>query len=245
MKIKNLKFNKRLAALALLVSLGVTGCAKKSNCDVKEYHLHRYEKEGVVRYIDSEKLTFEGYNWTDVIEYTDKEDKKLHEFETKKDLLRIEDNVDYIKEQQEKHEDYIEYRYAYTYLLPIPHIISTGKSTITFFTYIPTTHYSWTADPNHPRLTGEERLCHYVYNGYKIEKDEHGKYVLIPSEDVEDVLTVKDEFPYMKEKFYKVVQLPSNQEVDYEDGANDDEKNIVPQEEEDQYEEGKEYKKAR
>ena len=70
---------------------------------------------------------------------------------------------------------------------PIPHTVSNGKTTSTYFTYIPQIRYSWTTNKDRSGLTGETRICHYVYTAYKIEKDEFGKFVLIPSEDVEDL----------------------------------------------------------
>ena len=39
--------------------------------------------------------------------------------------------------------------------------------------------YSWTSYPNRGNLTGEERMCHYVYYGYKVLKNAEGKYFLM------------------------------------------------------------------
>ena len=70
-------------------------------------------------------------------------------------------------------------------------------------------------------MTGETRECHYVYVAYKIEKDEDGKYVLIPSADVDDLRDVMEEYPYIKKSYSKVVTL-DGQEADYEDGKQED-----------------------
>ena len=96
--------------------------------------------------------------------------------------------------------------------MPIPHIIHTGKSTMTFFTYIPITHHSWTTNPEHSRLTGEERLCHYECTAYKVEKDEKGKYVLIPSKPVDgmreaisNIISLKLKENYTKNEIYDYI----------------------------------------
>lgn len=246
MKIKKFQLNNGFVASVLMTPLlALTGCGPRSDCELAEYHLHKYEKNGIVRYMDDEHLKVDGFIWTSDLVYADSKDDKLHKFEKKKDLIKIEDNVDYIASVEAEHEDFLEYRYAYTYLVPVPHYVHVGKTSYTYFTYIPTTHHSWTTDPEHSRLTGEERLCHYVYNGYKVEKNENGKYQLIPSEDVEDLLTIKDDYPYMKEKFYKTIVIGTGEEADYEDGKNDKEDNIVPEEHEDKYEEGKEIDKEK
>ena len=60
-----------------------------------------------------------------------------------------------------------------------------------------------------------------MYVAYKIEKDEKGKYVLIPSPQVDDITTVMDEYPYINKKYCKIVTL-DGKEVDYEDGKQED-----------------------
>ena len=90
-----------------------------------------------------------------------------------------------------------------------------------FYTYISHTRYSWTSDPNHSRLTGETRLCYHMYVAYKVEQDENGKYVLIPSPDVEDLTTVMDEYPYIKKTYVKIV-TSDGKEASYEDGKQED-----------------------
>ena len=207
---------------AVLVLVGsLTGCGKKAECNITGKHAHLYKNEkGYVRYIDKEYLTYEGYDRCE--EYVSIEgEEDLYKFLDKKDLMKIEDNLDLILATQEAQVDYTEYRYRYTYMQPIPHTMRVGKTTTTYFTYIPHTRYSWTSDPNNSRLTGQTRLCHHVYVAYKVEKDEKGKYVLIPSPDVEDLSTVMDEYPYVKKTYYKIVTT-DGKEADYEDGKQED-----------------------
>lgn len=224
LQVNNEKFNslKGLAlALALVTPMMLTGCSKKADCAVTVPHAHLYTNEaGYDRYVPKENLRFEGYDRQE--EYISIEGQEdLYKFLTKKDLLRIDDNLDIVKSTQDQQEDYIEYRYKYRYMQPIPHTMKVGKTTTTYFTYIPQTRYSWTSDPNHSNLTGETRLCHYVYVGYKVEKNEKGKYVLVESPAVDDLTTIMDEYPYFKKKFYYVV-TSDGKEADYEDGRQED-----------------------
>lgn len=219
----NLKLNKRMLALfltATMIPSTLTACGKKAECDIAGNHAHKYVNEhGYVRYVNKEYLSYEGYDRSD--EYIDIEGQvDLYNFIVKKDLHRIEDNLDVILESQENNQDYIEYRYKYIYYQPIPHYTKVGKVTSVYYTYIPQPRYSWTTDTSR-MLTGETRICHYVYEAYKVEKDEKGKYVIIPSPQVEDLTTVMDEYPYIKPGYIKIVNI-DGKEVDYEDGKLED-----------------------
>lgn len=217
-------FSLRGVALALVLSTSVaslTGCGKKADCSIDGRHAHLYtNEEGYIRYIDKEYLSYEGYERKeDYVSIEGEED--FYKFLDKNNLMRIDDNLDVILAQQEANVDYMEYRYSYTYLQPIPHIIRSGKTTTTYFTYIPQRRHSWTSNPERSGLTGETRLCHYVYVAYQIVKDENGKYVLVPSPDVDDIREVMGEYPYVKESYSKIVNL-EGEEVDYEDGKEED-----------------------
>lgn len=218
MKKKNL-LRKKLLLGALAFSLvGTTGCGKKADCNIEDPHAHLYtNEEGYTRYINKEYIKYEGYIRSD--DYINIEgQEELYKFLDKKNILKIEDNLDVILSKQEQNQDYIEYRYSYTYYQPISHSYTVNKSTYIYYTYKPMTRYSWTSDPNHRNLTGEQRLCHYVYTAYKIDKNEKGKYVLIPSNEVDNIKEVMDEYPYIKEKYYKIVNPKNGYDLDYEDG---------------------------
>ena len=221
-------FTLKGVALVLVLTTATTslaGCAKKADCFIDSYHAHKYiDDEGYVRYIDKEYISYEGYEWTDEYVELSESEKDLYKFFDKKNLLKIEDNLDIILNQQDKNCDYIEYRYSYTYMMPIPHTMRSGKSTITYFTYIPTTHHSWTTDSNYSGLTGEQRICHYVYTAYKVLKDENGDYVLIPSSEVDDITTVMNDYPYIKKDYCKVINLEDGEVLDYEDGPDMEDK---------------------
>ena len=218
-KLENLKG----FALALVIAtpLVLTGCGKQADCNVSGNHAHMYKSNlGYVRYIEDEHLNYEGYerydNYISIDGYED-----LYKFLKKKDLMRIDDNLDLILDTQENNVDYTEYRYKYTFMQPIPHIVKSGKVTITYFTYIPHIRYSWTSNANHSRLTGETRVCHHTYKAYKVGKNDKGKYVLIESPLVDDLTIVMNEYPYIK-KNYTVVVTCDGKEADYEDGKQED-----------------------
>lgn len=228
---KNLKVNvsefiKRRGVplvLAGTIALGLSGCGRKADCDIRDDHAHLYtDEDGFTRYLEKEYLEYEGFTRSDDYILIDKADKDLYKFEDKKDLFKIDENIDSINSLQDKNQDYIEYRYSYTYLMPIPHYIRTGKTTTMYYTYIPTTHYSWTTDKEHGRLTGEERRCHHVYQACNVVLDEKGKYVIVPSEYVDDINELNGEYKYIKKDFCKVIDAEYGYDLDYEDGLEDD-----------------------
>lgn len=88
-----------------------------------------------------------------------KEREKLLEFINRKDLYKIDDNKDVIDNIMSNNREFLEYEYRYTYTTFIP----TGKSMIP----IVNTGYGWTTDKNR-NLTGDVRLFHYKYYGYKV-----------------------------------------------------------------------------
>lgn len=217
----NVKKFLSLSGVVLVLVGSLTACGKKAECNITGNHAHLFKNEkGYIRYIDKEYLTYEGYTRYEDYQNIDGQEE-LYKFLDKKDLMRIDDNLDLLLAIQDTNKNYTEYRYKYTYMQPIPHTMRVGKVTTTYFTYIPHTRYSWTSDPNHSRLTGETRLCHHVYVAYKIEKDEKGKYVLIPSPQVDDITTVMEEYPYISNKYCKIVTM-DGLEADYEDGKQED-----------------------
>lgn len=212
-----------LVLATTVMMTGLSGCGKKAECDIKGDHAHLYTNEqNFSRYINKEYLSYEGYERQEDYKVLSEDEKKLCKFEDKKDLLRIDENIDAIAAVQEQNHDYIEYRYAYTYLMPIPHHVRSGKTSYTYFTYIPVTHHSWTSNPEHSRLTGEQRRCHHVYQACNVVIDENGKYVVVPSDYVDDIFSLNGEYTYIKESFCKVIDAEYGYDLDYEDGVEDD-----------------------
>ena len=192
MKVRNLEVKKGLL-LALVTSLVLTatGCSKKSDCQEKEYHLHKYEKGKIVRFLPREELNYQGYNWTEKVYFTDPD---FYEYADKNRLLEIGANKDYIAGVQNSQKDYYEYEYTFMTIMPMGKIL------------MPITVTDWTTDPNYGGLTGNVRLCHPMHYAYKVEKDEKGKRRLVKSPLVEDILEIEDEYPMFREDFTEVVK---------------------------------------
>ncbi len=190
---KNLRINwKRILAASSLIAILATAssCSKKVDCNVKGYHLHKYvNNAGYVRYIDKEFDNYECYERQEEYITVDQSKKDIIKYMDDRNLLKIDDNIEKIKEAQEKNKNFTEYRYSYTITFTAP-----------FIHFV--TNYEWTRNKNHSNLTGETRERTYLYSAYKIEKDEYGNYVLIPSPEQKDILKTKDEYPYIKEDYY-------------------------------------------
>lgn len=222
-KIKNIV----LAGLIIANLFTFSGCANNVPCDISGDHAHYYvNDEYFGRYIVSEKSSISGLNRTDNYIPVSKEDAELLEFINKKGLFRIDYNQQAISNITDSHQDFIEYRYSYYYLMPIPVVYGTEIR----FNNMPMIGYSWTTDTS-KNLTGEERVCHYAYYGYKIIRNEKGTYELVKSDYVDNLSELPDGYDYIKEKFYDVVNLRDKNEIlDYEDGPEDD-KEIIGEEE--------------
>lgn len=211
--------------------LTFSGCAKTVPCDISGNHAHYYVNDDYLgRYIVSEKSKVSGLTRTDAYIPVTQEDEELLKFLNKKGLYRIDDNKTILDDIAASQNDYLEYRYSYYYLMPIPITHTNGKQTYTTFTYVPMTGYSWTTDQS-KNLTGQERLCHYVYYGYKVVKNEKGIYEIIQSDPVDNLEDLPEGYDYVKEKFYDVVNYyDRNQILDYEDGPEEDKKAISEEE---------------
>lgn len=171
---------------------------KKSDCQIEGFHLHKYEKSGMIRYLPRENLSFQGYDWTNDVRFVRENDQEVVNFYEKKKLLRIKDNIDFIKKQQRTLHDYREYEYEYV------HFILVGK------VLVPRFDTDWTSKPTNEDLTGETRICHHMFYGYKIVK-ENGILHLEKSPLVDDLLEIKDEYPYFKEKYIEKVYFEDKQ----------------------------------
>lgn len=215
MNIKNLKVNSKLVA-SIALTIGLIGCNPKSDCHIKEYHLHRYENRGITRYMDDEHLEHDHYTWTDDFKYDDKHNKDLHEFEMKNDLLKISDNEKYLKSVQNRNQDHLEYRYYNCFMKDIPQSSSSSFKNAKDI-YVPFISYNWTADEEFPNLTGEVRMCHSMYTAYKIVSDKNGNFRLVESPKVDDIFSIQDEYPYFKEDFVSVVDKDSKMVLNYDD----------------------------
>lgn len=213
---KNIIIGSMLLTSVILFS----GCAKDVDCDIVEPHAHNYINEkSFDKYMISEKEYHGRWDRTNDYVFVDDEMKELIKFENKEGLFRISHNKEKISNIINTHGDYKEYRYKYTWMQPVSHTRIINGRTQIYFTYIPHTKYTWTSNKSEFGLTGEERVVHYVYYGYKIVKDENGKYKTVKSQCYDSFEEIPEEYSYIKKDFYKKVHLDNkDKEVDYEDG---------------------------
>ncbi len=193
---KNFKLTKKIASIYLLSATitlsSLSGCAKKMDCDIETEHAHKYvSEEGYFMYKDSEYETKDDMTWTDETIALNSEIETLDKF----DLLKIDDNLEALEEDMSKDIPYIEYQYRYTYYTRM----KVGKTHIT----VPHTGRRYTTDKDHSRLTGKVRDVNYKYRAYKIVTNKKGKQKLKESELMDDITTIKDEYPYFKLSDYK------------------------------------------
>lgn len=193
---KNFKLTKKITSICLLSTTitlsSLSGCAKKMDCDIETEHAHKYvSEEGYFMYKDSEYETKDDMTWTDETIALNSEIETLDKF----DLLKIDDNLEALEENMSKDIPYIEYQYRHTYYTHT----KVGKTHIS----TPHTRHRYTTNKDHSRLTGKVRDVNYKYRAYKIVTNKKGKKELKEIELVDDITTIKDEYPYFKLSDYK------------------------------------------
>ncbi len=180
-------------SLVLVTTLFVTslgGCSSDNKCFVNDKHAHMYvSDDGLIRYVMSEKNNVDGYNKSYNYRVISQDESSLYEFIGKKELLRIDENMDIISAQQDLNKPFTIYEYTYRSFSRV------GSSVC----------YAWTNDPEQDDLTGEEKEVHFIYQAFSIDKDENGNYVLIPSPLVEDITEVMTDFPYIMADYFMAV----------------------------------------
>ena len=194
------KIYKQVLAL-IAIPFILTGCGKKSDCDIKEAHVHKYvnNKNKLVTYMKSENMGYRDYDWqSDYIEIT-KDDENF--FKTKGDLFYGPDNWNYLYNKMAARKDYLEFYYEYTTDDYISVIDEDGNDNGYWTT---TTHSGWTNNPNDSDNTGRMRICHHRYYGYRIVY-QNGKYVKEKSPLVDDIKDIVYDYPYFEEDCVKIV----------------------------------------
>lgn len=191
-KIKKRLFKISMFTFCFSSVIGLNGCDKVTPCNETELHVHKYvDEDGFVRYLASESGKYRGFKKTDeVIIITEEKDLELYKYLAKEGLLRVEDNLDLIKQMEDKNKDYLMYQY---------------KKRVVGYKGRVNIQYKWTTNQDHPHLTGKERIMHYVCDAYSIEQKENGKFKKNKVEDVENIESVMDEYPYIKKDFYKAI----------------------------------------
>lgn len=222
----NKKIGKLIVTIVIIFGLSLSaitlfsGCQKTADCDISDSHAHYYvNDDNFGRYIMSEKVSVSGLNRTEEYISVNKEDKELLEFLNKNGLFKISDNKEAIQNATLEHNDFTEYRYQYYYYINT--VVPQKVGNHTYYNTIKTLFigHSWSKDPNHSGLTGEVRECRYGYYGYKIVKNDNGKYEAVKSGYVDRIEDLPDGYDYIKADFYDIVNAKNkNEKFGYEDG---------------------------
>lgn len=194
------KITKSLIPFVLIFCQLLTGCVKKSECELPTRHVHRYTKpvtEDITleTYLDDERLTVNGYEWqSDYIEIN-KVDEELYKLLKKYSLINGPENWDYFYNLMASQEDYLEFYYEYTTVETYTTTDSEGNVTVkTRLVH----HDGWHRNPYDSDNTGRTRLYHHRFYGYMVVYED-GKFRVEQSPAVDDIRQVIGEYPYFKE----------------------------------------------
>ncbi len=196
----------RIVPYMLISSMLLTGCGKKSDCNLPFRHVHLYTKDinqniSLSTYYDDEHLERSGYNWTEDYMEINKSDEKFYKALNKKDLFNGVDNWDYLYALMAGHHDYLQFYYEYQTIEVYTETDSKGNTTLHTRTV---THSGWHSNPKDSDNTGKTRLCHHRYYGYRINYI-NGKYEVEKSPLVDDVRQIINDYPYFAEDNTEVV----------------------------------------
>lgn len=191
----------RKTAAGVLAALFLTGCGKKSDCDIPTRHVHRYEKEitediTIDRYVDSEYLRNSGYNWTDDYLEITRDDEEYYKLLAKKELFVGEDNWDYLYYLMSNKHDYLMFYYEYWTTETYTTTDDKGKTEI----HTRRVHHDgWHTNAGDSDNTGLTRLYHHRYYGYRIINEDN-KLRLERSPAVDDIRDIIFDYPYFSDE---------------------------------------------
>jgi len=215
---KSLKLNTSKKVLSLLLGANtilLSGCNSDVECSVTEPHAHAYVDEyGIDRYVQSEKESYRSFRRTDSYILLSEEEMKLNQFEAKKDLIKIEDNLDKLIEMiANNYSDY--YLYEYRYQSYESHRMGVHC----YYRWEEKT--GWTnnlgdieicGQHKDLELTGNVLLAHYSYPTYKVVVNEKGKYEMVDGPVLDNIEDATSEYPYVqmncsRSNFFSIVYL--------------------------------------
>lgn len=185
----------------VLAALSLTGCGKKSDCEIPTRHVHKYTKEitsdiSIDRYVDDEHLNNHGYNWTeDYLEIT-QNDEEYYKLLAKKQLFVGEDNWDYLYNLMASQHDYL--MFYYEYYTTETYTTTDDKGNVTIHTR-QVHHDGWHGKASDSDNTGLTRLYHHRYYGYRIIND-GDKLRLEESPAVDDIRDIIFDYPYFSDQ---------------------------------------------
>ena len=186
--------------LALSLSLSLSGCNEKSDCEIPSRHVHKYTKQvtedlSIESYFDNEHLSFNGYDWNKEYVEINEKDEKIYKLLNKNKLFKGTDNWTYLYNIMATHQDYLMFYYEYE-TVGIEWVFNSKGGG--YARNVIETEDGWTDNPNYIHNTGSTLLYHPRYYGYRIiYKD--GKYDLERSKAVDDIREIIEEYPYFSE----------------------------------------------
>lgn len=193
-------FPQKVLPYVVALSILLSGCGEKSECDIPTRHVHKYIKEitddiSIERFLDDEHLNVFGYKWNNEYIEINKDDEKVYDLLRSYGLFEGKNSWEYLYNEMATHHDYLEFYYEYTTTETYTETDSEGNVT----THTRTVHHDgWHRNPYDSDNTGRTRLYHHRYYGYKIVY-ENGKFRAIKSPAVDDVRDVINEYPYFSE----------------------------------------------
>lgn len=190
------KIYKEILALIAIPFL-LTGCGPKSECDIKQDHVHKYIRKTnrgtIVTYMNDEHLSRGNFVWQDDLLYITKDDKNF--YNTKGSLFYGPDNWTYLYNLMSSKYDYLEYYYEYE---TDDYISSTDEDGNENGYWTTTTHTGWTSNAKDVNNTGKIRVCHHRYYGYNIVYNYKTKiYERVESGAKDDVRDFIKDYPYV------------------------------------------------
>ena len=198
----------KILSYILASTLLLSGCEKKSECNLPTRHVHKYIKQAtedisIEAYFDDEHLEIlepgDNYHWTQDYIEINKQDEKL--YRTLRGLFDGVTNWNYLFYRMANAHDYLEFYYEYDTEEVRTRTTSDGKKE----KYTETVHHSgWHYNASDSNNTGRTRLCHHRFYGYIVVL-QNGKYQLIKSPLVDDFRYIIDTYPYYSEYCTEVV----------------------------------------
>ena len=221
---------KRVVCAALLTAM-LTGCSEDvSNCNNPTKHAHKYsikfnDGSKIEKYIESENLERGNLSWQEDYFLLTNDDEKFLNVINNNGLFVGKENWKYLYNKMKGNHDYLKFYYYYTetrrVLVTKTRYNSDGElETYTEWENRTETYSGWSTNPNHHHNTGEVKIVHTKYYGYKIVENSDGELDIKQSPYVDDIRYVMKEYPYVKGdnecKFeYKIPHRYSKDELPY------------------------------
>lgn len=192
---------RRIAPIALVTTILLSGCGEKSECDIPTRHVHRYTKSisdeiQIETYRDSETLYSYGYNWNEDYIEINKVDEEFYRVIGNKGLFEGDVNWPYLFNKMAEQEDYLMYFYEYDQLET--YTVTDSDGNVQVKTRI-VHHSGWHSNAYDSDNTGLVRLYHHKFFGYRVV-NKNGKFKLEQSPIVDDIRQVINDYPYFSEK---------------------------------------------